>query len=136
MSYSNPRQLWMSRELTLNGASDLETFFAPLNRVVIHKIGMMPTNNAAGGATCVFEKRQVATTDATIETVTIPAADHQGDVIYTEILAGFVLVPGDRVNIAVTEGGTAPTALALIEYSIDDYNLVNDGTSGVAIVSA
>ena len=134
MSYSD-RHLWMSRELTLNGATDLETHFAPLNRVVIHKIGMMATNNASGGAACVFERRRVASTDSTIETVTIPAADHQGDMIFTEILAGYTLVPGDRINIAVTEGGTAPTALALIEYSIDDMDL-SDGTSGVVIESA
>lgn len=135
MAYSD-RQLWMSRELTLNGATDLEAHFAPLNRVLIHKIAMMPTDSAAGGATCVFEQRKVASTDATIETVTIPAANHQGDLIVTELTSPFTMIPGDRLNIAVTESGTAPTALALVEYSIDTIELLSEGTSGVVIESA
>lgn len=134
MAYSD-RHLWMSRELTLNGATDLEAHFAPLNRVTIHKIAMMPTDAAVGGATVVFERRRVASTDTTIETVVIPAADHQGDLIYTEVVNGFDLVPGDRINLAVTEGGVAPTALALIEYSINDMDL-DAGTAGVVIESA
>ena len=135
MAYSD-RHIWMSRELTLNGATDLEAHFAPLNRVTIHKIALMPTDTAAGGATVVFEKRQVASTDATIETVIIPAANHQGDVIWTDVSSGYEFVPGDRLNLAVTESGTAPTALALLEYSINDLNLDVDGTSGVLIESA
>ena len=135
MAYSD-RHLWISRELTLNGATDLEAHFAPLNRVTVHKIALMPTDSAAGGATVVFERRRVASTDSTIETVVVPAADHQGDVLFTDIPAGFELVPGDRINLAVTESGTAPTALALVEYSINDLNLDVDGSSGVLIESA
>ena len=136
MAGYSDRHLWQSRELTLNGATDLEAHFAPLNRVTIHKIALMPTSSDAGGATVVFEQRKVASTDVTIETVIIPAANHQGDVIVTEVLAGFSMVPGDRLNLAVTETGTAPTALALIEYSIDEIELLSEGTSGVVIESA
>lgn len=134
MAYGDRHQ-WSSRELTLDGATDLELHFAPVMRVTIHKLFMMPTNTAAGGATCLFEQRRVATTDVSIETVVIPAANHQGDLIWTNIPAGFELVPGDRINLAVTESGTAPTAIALIEYSFNDSKLA-DGTSGVVIESA
>lgn len=137
MAYSD-RHLWTSANLTLNGATDLdvETGFAPMERITIHKIALMPTNNAAGGATVVFEKRSVASTDVTIETVVIPAADHQGDLIFTEIVAGVEMTPGQRLNLAVTEGGTAPTAYALVEYSINENSLADDNTSGVVIESA
>ena len=135
MAYSD-RRLWMSREIDLETTGDYEMHFAPLNRVVIHKIAIMPTSADAGGAGCTFERRRVASTDATIEVVTVPAANHQGDVIFTEILAGYTLVPGDRLNIAGTQAsGTGPTAIALMEYSIDDMDL-SDGTTAVVIESA
>lgn len=135
MSYSD-RHLFTSVVQTLDGATDLEIAFAPLNRVTIHKIGLMPVNNAAGGVTVTFERRRVATTDTTIEVVVIPAADHQGDVIYTEVISGFVFEVGDRLNLAISaEAATAPTAYALLEYSINDVDL-DAGTSGVVIESA
>lgn len=119
MAYSD-RHLWNSVDQTLEAATDLELPFAPINRVVIHKIGLRVTNTAAGGASVVFEDRTGASTDTTIETVVIPAANNDGNLLYTEILAGYVLLPGHVINLAVTESGTAPTAIATIEYSILD----------------
>ncbi len=115
-SYADRHQ-WASAEQTLNGATDLELPFVFLNDVVIHKIGLKVTNTAAGGAAVLFEDRVGASTDVSIETVTIPAADNDGNVLYTEILAGYVLQAGHILNLAVTEGGTAPTAIAIVEYS-------------------
>lgn len=122
MSYSD-RHMWASAEQTLNGAMDLELPFVSSLRLVIHKIGLRVTNTAAGGATVVFEDRVNASTDVTIETVVIPASDQDGELLYTEILAGYVLNPGHILNLAVTETGTAPTAIAVVEYSILDADL-------------
>jgi hypothetical protein len=122
MAYSD-RHLWSSPEQTLNGATDLELTFVNLNRVQIHKIALRVTNNAAGGATVVFERRRNVSTDTTIETVVIPAADTDGILVYTEVLTPVVFEPGDVLNLAVTESGTAPTAIALVEYSILDEDL-------------
>ena len=115
-SYSDRNQ-WASAEQTLNGAGDLELPFTFLNDVVIHKIGLRVTNTAAGGAAVLFEDRTGASTDTSIETVTIPAADNDGNTLFTEIPAGYVLQAGHILNLAVTEGGTAPTAIAVVEYS-------------------
>ena len=116
MSYSD-RHTWASAEQTLNGAGDLELPFVSTLNLVIHKIGLKVTNTGDGGATVVFEDRINASTDTTIETVVIPAADSDGELFYTEILAGYVFSPGHILNLAVTESGTAPTAIAVVEYS-------------------
>ena len=134
MSYSD-RHLWNSSEVDLNGATDLEVAtFAPLNRVVIHKIGVLVTSTAAGGAVVTFEDRVDATTDTTIEAVTIPAADSDGNLYFTEIVAGYVLLPSHKLNFAVSESGTGPTAILMIEYSILDVDL--DATDSDVIESA
>lgn len=122
MSYSD-RHTWSSDVNTLEAATDLEQTFVSTLRLVIHKIGLKVTSTAAGGATVVFEDRVNASTDVTIETVVIPASDQDGELIYTEVLAGYVLNPGHILNLAVTETGTAPTAIAVVEYSILDADL-------------
>ena len=124
MSYSD-RHTWASDEQTLNGATDLELPFVSTLNLVIHKIGLKVTNTGAGGATVVFEDRVNASTDTTIETVVVPAADSDGELFYTEILAGYVFSPGHILNLAVTESGTAPTAIAVVEYSILDADLAD-----------
>jgi hypothetical protein len=122
MSYED-RHLWSSPEQTLNGATDLELTFCNLNRIQVHKIALRVTNNAAGGASVVFERRRNVSTDTTIETVVIPTADSDGIMYYTEVTTPVVFEPGDVLNLAVTESGTAPTAIALVEYSILDEDL-------------
>ena len=122
--YSDRHQ-WASAEQTLNGATDLELPFTFLNDVVIHKIGLRVTNTATGGAAVLFEDRTGASTDTSIETVTIPAADNDGNTLFTEILAGYVLQAGHILNLAVTEGGTAPTAIAVVEYSFLEVALAD-----------
>jgi hypothetical protein len=121
----NERSQWCSAVQTLEAATDLELPFTFLNDVVIHKIGLRVTNTAAGGASVLFEDRTGASTDVPIETVVIPAADNDGNTLYTEILAGYVLQAGHILNIAVTETGTAPTAHVLVEYSHLDVALAN-----------
>lgn len=138
MSYED-RRLWQSQEQTLNGATDLELPFVHLNRIQVHKIGLRVTNNAAGGASVVFERRRLVNTDTTIETVVIPAADSDGKLYYTELFTPFVLLPGDTINLAVTETGTAPTAIAVVEYSLldvdlDSVNLLADSTGATILV--
>lgn len=122
MSYCD-RHTWASAEQTLDGAGDLELPFVSTLNIVIHKIGLKVTNTAAGGATVTFEDRINASTDATIEVVTIPASDSDGELFYTEILAGYVFSPGHILNLAVVESGTAPTAIATVEYSFLDSDL-------------
>jgi hypothetical protein len=119
----NEREVFTSTELTLEGATDLEMPFTFLNDVVIHKIGLHVSNTAAGGATVTFEDRTGASTDTTIEVVVIPAANNDGNTLYTEIAAGYVLQAGHILNLAVVEGATAPTAYAIVEYSHLDVAL-------------
>ena len=135
MSYSD-RHTWASAEQALNGASDLELPFVSTLNLVIHKIGLKLTSADAGGATVVFEDRVNASTDTTIETVTIPAADGDGEIFYTEILAGYVFSPGHILNLAVTESGTAPTAIAVVEYSILDSDLADTLATAETTASA
>lgn len=135
MSYSD-RHTWASAEQTLEAATDLELPFVSTLNLVIHKIGLRVTNTAAGGASVVFEDRVNASTDTTIETVVIPAADSDGELFYTEILAGYVLSPGHILNLAVTETGTAPTAIAVVEYSISDVDLSDTLATAETTVSA
>lgn len=127
MSYSD-RHTWASAEQTLNGATDLELPFVSTLRLTIHKIGLKVTNNATGGATVVFEDRINASTDTTIETVVLPATDQDGELFWTTIPAGYVFNPGHILNLAVTESGTAPTAIAVVEYSLRD-SLLSDTDS-------
>lgn len=122
MAYAD-RHLWSGAEQTLNGATDLELPLAFLNRVQIHKIALRVTSADAGGASVVFERRRNVSTDTTIETVVIPAADTDGIMVYTEVLNPVVFEPGDVLNLAVTESGTAPTAIPMVEYSILDEDL-------------
>lgn len=124
MAYSD-RHLWNSVDQTLEAATDLELPFAPMNRVTIHKIGLRVTNTAAGGATVLFEDRTGASTDVSIETVVIPAANNDGNLLYTKLAAPYDLLPGHVLNLAVTESGTAPTAIATVEYSISDIEEEN-----------
>ena len=123
MSYSD-RHHWASAEQTLNGATDLELPFVFLKPVVIHRIGMKVTNTAAGGAAVLFEDRTGASTDTSIETVTIPAADSDGELFWTDLDTttgvGYLLEAGHILNLAVTESGTAPTAIAVVEYSVQE----------------
>ena len=123
MSYSD-RHHWASAVQTLEAATDLELPFVFLKPVRIHRIGLKVTNTAAGGAAVLFEDRIDASTDASIETVTIPAADSDGSVFYTDLdtttSGGYLLEAGHILNLAVTETGTAPTAIAVIEYSISE----------------
>lgn len=123
MSYSD-RHMWSSAELTLNGASDLELPFVSLKPVRIHRIGLKASDTAAGGASVLFEDRTGASTDVSIETVVIPAADSDGELFWTDLdtttSGGYLLEAGHIVNLAVTEGGTAPTAYAVIEYSFEE----------------
>ena len=138
MSYNNTRQFWSSDEQTLNGASDLELPFVAFNRIQVVKVGLRVTNNAAGGAAVVFERRRGVSTDTTIETVTIPAADNDGILLYADNSPSFVpieFLPGDVLNLAVTESGTAPTAIACIEYFINDINM-EDAESATVVESA
>lgn len=123
MSYSD-RHMWASAEQTLNGATDLELPFVFLKPVCIHRIGLKVTNTAAGGASVLFEDRTGASTDVSIETVVIPAADSDGELFWTDLdtttSGGYLLEAGHILNLAVTEGGTAPTAIAVVEYSIQE----------------
>ena len=123
MSYSD-RHHWASDVQTLNGATDLEVPFVFLKPVRIHRIGMKVTSADAGGAAVLFEDRTGASTDVSIETVTIPAADSDGELFWTDLdtttSGGYLLEAGHILNLAVTESGTAPTAHALVEYSIEE----------------
>lgn len=138
MSYTNTRQFWSSANLTLDGATDLNAGFVAANRIQVMKIGLRVTNTGAGGATVVFERRRGASTDTTIETIVIPAADSNGILFYTDNSPSFVpieFLPGDILNLAVTEGATAPTAIACIEYFINDINM-EDAESATVVESA
>src|SRR5512147_1455532 len=106
----NDRHIWNSASLTLNGATDLEPSFVAVERVRIHRIALTAGDTAAGGASVVFEDRVDTNTDATIETVVIPASNSIGTMFYTDLATSYVLDPGHRINLAVTEGGTAPIA--------------------------
>lgn len=121
MSYSD-RHIWRSALQTLNGATDLDTTvgFVATQPVRIHRIGLQALDTAAGGASVVFEDRINTSTDATIETVVIPAANSIGTLFYTDLATPYVLEAGHRINLAVTEAGTAPVAVAVIEYSLED----------------
>jgi len=134
MSY-NDRHFWSSAEQTLNGATDLELPFAALEPILIHKIGLRVTNTAAGGAAVTFERRRNVSTDTTIEVVTIPASDNDGLLLYTDDFTPVEFLPGDVLNLAVVEGGTAPTAFAVIEYSHRDAELENVAVT-IAVESA
>jgi hypothetical protein len=124
MSYSDVKQ-WSSAEQTLNGATDLELPFVAMSRLVITKVALRVTNNAAGGAVVTFERRVGVSTDTTIEAVTIPAADNDGIMLYTDVAPASQIefAPGDVLNLAVSESGTAPTAVAVIEYFVVDSDL-------------
>jgi len=136
MSYSD-RHTWRSATLTLNGATDLDTelAFADLKPIRIHRIGLMANNTATGGAAVTFEDRTGASTDVTIESVTLPASNVQGVVYWTDLdtttSGGYLLEVGHRVNLAVVEGGTAPTAVALIEYSYEERADASLGSGAV-----
>lgn len=123
MSYSD-RHIWQSVEQTLEAATDLELPFVFTMPVRIHRIALKVTNTAAGGASVLFEDRTGASTDAAIETVVIPAADSDGELFYTDVFSttvgGYLLEAGHILNLAVTESGTAPTAIAVVEYSLED----------------
>lgn len=137
MSYNNTRQFWSGPVLTLNGATDLPQEFIAFNRIQIVKIGLRAVDTAAGGASVLFERRR-GTTDSAIETVVIPAADSNGILFYTDNSPSFVpieFLPGDQLNLAVTESGTAPTAHALVEYFINDINM-EDAESATVVESA
>lgn len=135
MSYSE-RQTWASVEQTLNGAADLELPFVSTLKITIHKIGLKVTNNANGGASVVFEDRINASTDTTIETVVIPASDSDGELFWTNIPAGYVFHPGHILNLAVTEGGTAPTAIAVVEFSIEQAQMSDTAATAETTESA
>lgn len=124
MSYSDVH-VWTSALQTLNGATDLELPFVAMSRLVITKVGLRLSSADAGGASVVFERRRSASTDTTIETVVVPAADHDGDLVYVEIDPAdqIEFLPGDCLNLAVTEAGTAPTAYAVVEYFLVDTNM-------------
>ena len=124
MSYSE-NLFWSSAEQTLNGATDLELPFVAMSRLVITKVALRVTNNAAGGAVVTFERRRGVSTDTTVEAVTIPAADNDGIMLYTDIAPASQIefLPGDVLNLAVSESGTAPTAIAVIEYFVVQSDL-------------
>lgn len=132
MSYSD-RHVWSSPVQTLEAATDLELTFVSTQPVRIHRIGLKATNTAAGGASVLFEDRIDASTDTSIETVVIPAADSDGTLFYTDIASGYVLEAGHVINLAVTESGTAPTAIAVIEYSLEDRA---DASLGAEVVES
>jgi hypothetical protein len=140
MAYSD-RHMWNSQLLTLNGASDLSAetsggpVFVAVERVLIHRIALTVLDTAAGGASVLFEDRKDTTTDASIETVVIPAANHIGTMFYTDLASPYELEPGHRLNLAVTESGTAPIAVASIVYSLADAK-ISDTDFAEAVVSA
>jgi hypothetical protein len=124
MSYSENR-IWSSAVLTLNGATDLEQAFVAMSRLVITKVALRVTSADAGGAVVTFERRRGVSTDTTVEVVTIPAADNDGIMLYTDVAPAdqIEFLPGDILNLAVSESGTAPTAHAVVEYFVVESDL-------------
>ena len=134
MSYSD-RHVWQGTVQTLDGATDLDSTvgFVMTQPVVIHRVGLQVLNTAVGGASVVFEDRIDATTDVTIATVVIPASNQQGTLIYKEVASsGYQLEAGHRINLAVTEAGTAPTAIPVVEYSFAQKQAAQQGAEVVA----
>jgi len=130
----NDRHMFTGSLLTLNGASDLSAetsggfIFVASERVKIHRLTLTALDTAAGGASVLFEDRVDTNTDASIETVVIPAANSIGTMFYTDLATPYVLEPGHRINLAVTEGGTAPIAVAGIVYSLEDKRFSSSDT--------
>lgn len=133
MAYAD-RHLF-SQTLALDGATAVVTEFAVINRANIHKVAIRATNTGAGGASVVFARRRGASTDTTIATVVVPAADSNGTTFYKEITSVDFL-PGDLLLATVTEGATAPTSMILVEYSINDVDLQSSVVPATTVVSA
>jgi hypothetical protein len=129
MAYSD-RHLFVSANLDLTAIQD-NFLFTALNRVTIHRVGIMiMTAGSSGLVTVTFQKTVGGTagTDTTIKALIVSDALHAvGKVVYGEpATAPFVLEPGDHVNLLVPAetSGTAPAVTrAIIEYSINDESL-------------
>lgn len=128
MAYAD-RHIWTSAEFDTDGGGDDPLAFSPINRIQIHKIGLVVTNSDDGDVSALFEDRTAASTDAPIETVAITAGtagSNQGKLFYTELATPYVLLPGHRLNVASTAGGgSEPTVFAVVEYSLLDMDLDN-----------
>jgi len=135
MSYSDRHQ-WAGAEIDTDSSGDKELPFSFLNRVVIHKIGFRVTNTDAGDVVLTFEDRIGASTDTTIEVITVPGAANDGITYYTELATPYVLGVGHTVNVAhATGSGAEPTGYPLIEYSLLDQNL-SEVAATLAVESA
>ena len=132
MSYSD-RFLWSSKDETFDGASTLAPAitFCPMSKALVHKIGLRVTNTATGGITsAVFTKNSGASTTSAVGTIVVPASNQQGKLIYKELATPIEFNPGDFLTIVVTESGTAPTAIPVMEVSMSEVKLV-DATNTV-----
>lgn len=127
MSYSN-RRTWNSINETFNGATTLAPTitFCPSQPVLIHKIGIRVTNTATGGIdTAVFTRNYAASSTAAIGTVVVTAASNNGSLVYKELSTPVEMLPGDYLTIIVTETGTAPTGIPVMEYSVRESKLAD-----------
>ena len=127
MSYSD-RAIWASNNETFNGATTLTPAigFTPVQPVLIHKIGIRVTNTATGGIdTAVFTKNSSTSTTAAIGTIVVSQANNSGKLVYKELSTPVEMLPGDFLTIVVTETGTAPTGIPVMEYSLRESKLVD-----------
>ena len=128
MSYSD-KKVWASKDETFNAATTLSPAvgFCPIQPALIHKIGIRVTNTATGGIdSAVFVKNSAASTTAAVGTIVVAQSNKQGTLIYKEILPPVEFLPGDYLTIIVTETGTAPTGIPVMEYSLRQDKLTDD----------
>jgi hypothetical protein len=127
------RHLWQGDLFDIQTTGD-KAHFAPLVRVAVHAIGVVPLGTDAGGATIKVDKALVgARGDGDVGILTIPAANKQFVCQYEEVATPVILEPGDVAVFEVTaEGVSALNAIPQIEYSIAEQKR-GDATNADAV---
>ena len=88
----------------------------------ITRAGLVVEGTDAGGATVKFDRRVLAGSDTgrgdgDVATITIPASNQQGKVLYEEPSSTLVLDAGDQVVVEVTaESVTALNCVPFLEF--------------------
>lgn len=106
-------------EFDLDTAGDKIIFSIP-HKCVVLRAQLLVTSTDAGGGTVKFDKRPTAGSDTgrgdgDIATLTVPASNQQGKMLFEEPSSALTLVPGDQVVVEVTsDPGAGATMVPML----------------------
>lgn len=133
MGYSD-RHLWSegSRDLDAIAATTVVTTFAPINRCLVHKVGLRIITSQTGTGSIGFSRRRAAATDTLIATITLTASQ-DGKLLFEELTTPSEFLPGDvMILVVAADSGTSPLCIPCMEYSIESQKLLDVGAQAVS----